>query len=91
MGGDEFSIVGIDYDEEQVDEVMKRFESYLEAFNEKSGLPYLIKASYGYYIISESDKISLEAAVVKSDNNLYERKREKKARKLDGVLRESNV
>lgn len=91
VGGDEFAIVGIGYDEEQAQEFLKQFHGYLEDFNEDSNLPYLIGASCGYYIIPQDHSISLEAATVESDNNLYEDKREKKLQKRDNVLRVENT
>lgn len=90
IGGDEFSVVGIGYDNEQAETFLREFKEYLDEFNEDSGLPYLVGASCGYYVISESHDISLEAAIVESDNRLYETKREKKSKKLDNVLRMEN-
>ncbi len=89
VGGDEFLVVGIDYDEEQAQQFLERFKSHLDRFNEDSGLPYLVIASYGYYIVPEDHAISLAAAIVKSDRCLYDTKRDKKARGLDMVLREN--
>lgn len=91
IGGDEFSVVGIGYDEEKAEEFLAQFHGYLEDFNEDSNLPYLIGASCGYYIIPKDHSISLEAATVESDNNLYEDKREKKSQKRDNVLRVENT
>lgn len=88
VGGDEFTAVGVDYDNWQAKEFISRFQSHLDTFNKDSGLPYLVRASYGYYIIPEDHSISLDAAMVKSDDYLYDTKREKKAKKLDQVLRE---
>lgn len=87
IGGDEFSVVGIGYDKQQAEKFLRDFLKYLEEFNAGSGLPYLVGASCGYYIIPEEHDISLEAAIVESDNQLYAAKREKKSKKLDNVLR----
>lgn len=88
IGGDEFAVAAIGYDENAAEEYLKKFHAHLEAFNEESELPYLVGASVGYYIISPEHEISLEAAIVESDKMLYENKREKKTAKLDIVLRE---
>lgn len=90
-GGDEFTVVGIDYDEEKAKRFVDRFQSHLEHFNEESGLPYLVGASYGYYIVPGDHAIALDAAIVKSDNNLYENKRAKKADNRNSVFRESTL
>ncbi|MCM1246656.1 MAG: GGDEF domain-containing protein [Roseburia sp.] len=91
VGGDEFSVVGIGYDEEKIKDFLDKFHSYLEAFNVDSGLPYLVSASCGYYLVPESHDTSLEAAIVESDNQLYATKKEKKAKKLDQVIRKEDM
>nr|MBP3598272.1 GGDEF domain-containing protein [Eubacterium sp.] len=90
IGGDEFSIVGIGYDNDDVQVLLQSFNDYLERFNEESGLPYLVGASCGYCIISEEHDISLETARVESDNHLYENKRQKKLMKKDIVIRDED-
>lgn len=87
-GGDEFAVFGIGYDKAKVKRFLEKFQQHLDDFNEKSGLPYLVMASYGYYIIPEDHSVSLENAMVQSDQHLYDTKREKKAKKLDNVVRE---
>lgn len=87
-GGDEFIVIGADYDDWQAKEFMSRFQSHLDSFNQDNSRPYLVRASYGYYIIPGDHSISLDAAMVKSDDDLYNTKREKKAKKLDQVVRE---
>lgn len=87
-GGDEFAVFGIGYDKVKVKRFLEKFQKHLDDFNEKSGLPYLVMASYGYYIIPEDHSVSLETAMVQSDQYLYDIKREKKAQKLDNVVRE---
>lgn len=91
IGGDEFSVVGTGYDEEKAKGFLRRFHAYLDDFNEGSDLPYLIGASCGYHIIPQNHSISLEAAIVESDNKLYEDKRNKKSQKRDNVLRVENT
>ncbi len=88
IGGDEFAVVGLGYDEESAGQFVDKFNQSLAEFNESSGLPYLVNASCGYYIIEVGEDISLDTALVESDNRLYENKREKKAKKQDIVLRE---
>lgn len=87
-GGDEFTVFGIGYDKAKTKKFLEKFQQHLDDFNAKSGLPYLVMASYGYYIIPEDHSVSLETAMVQSDKYLYDTKREKKAKKLDNVVRE---
>ena len=70
---------------------MKKFNEYLEDFNRDSGRPYLVGASCGWYLITTSHKSTLEAAIVKSDEHLYETKRDKKKNHRDCVLREGET
>lgn len=91
VGGDEFSVVGMGYDEEKIKNFIDEFHSYLDAFNVDSGLPYLVSASCGYYLITEPHRVSLEEAIVESDGQLYEIKRNKKAKKLDNVIKKEDI
>ena len=75
IGGDEFSVAGMDYDGKKIQGFMEKFNGYLEDFNRDSGRPYLVGASCGQYLITASHEITLEAAIVKSDEHLYETKR----------------
>ena len=78
----------MDYNEQKAQGFVEKFNEYLEKFNRDSGRPYLVGASCGWYLISASHGISLEAAIVKSDEHLYETKRDKKKNHNDCVLRE---
>lgn len=91
IGGDEFAIVGLDYTEETVKELIDRFYESLRKFNVDSGLPYVVDASCGYYLIGQGQEITLESAMKYSDDRLYENKRERKKAKNDGVLRNENI
>ena len=91
IGGDEFAVAGMDYNEQRIQEFVEKFDTYLEKFNRDSGRPYLVGASCGWYLISASHEITLEAAIVKSDEHLYEIKRDKKKNHRDCVLREKEA
>ncbi len=91
IGGDEFSVAGMDYNEQKAQGFVEKFDEYLEKFNRDSGRPYLVGASCGWYLVSAFHGISLEAAIVKSDEHLYETKREKKKDHRDCVLREKEA
>ena len=87
IGGDEFSAFGLDYEQEEAEEFLKRFHEYLAEFNYTSQLPYNVWASCGYCIISGIHDMTLEEAVVESDARLYQEKREKKEKFVETVLR----
>ncbi len=86
MGGDEFSVVGIGYDEESAEKWVKTFLDYLDDFNERSDLPYLVSASIGYYIIPADHSVSLSDATIRSDQCLYQNKNKKKQEKGSGFI-----
>lgn len=89
VGGDEYNIVGIDYSEEDAENFICNFNDFLEDFNASSGLPYLIKASVGYWIVKPDDGMELEDCINAADSRLYAYKRKKKEEKRDYVLRKT--
>ncbi len=87
IGGDEYSVIGAGYREEDVQVFYELFQGYLDDFNKNSGLSYFVSASCGHCIVSQKHEISLDAAIVKSDDKLYENKRKRKAEKREQVIR----
>lgn len=87
VGGDEYNVVGIGYDEKKAEAYRAAFEKYLDDFNANSELPYLVRASVGYHIKNYNEKETLEQCINAADASLYEFKRKKKEAKLDGVIR----
>lgn len=87
VGGDEYNIVGLGYTDEDAEQLIRRFNDYLDNFNENSELPYLIKASMGYSIVEYGQDVGLEECINAADARLYEYKRKKKEQKKDSVLR----
>lgn len=49
VGGDEYNVVGIGYDDKKAEAFIAAFQKYLDDFNANSELPYLVRASVGYY------------------------------------------
>ena len=49
VGGDEYNVVGIGYDDKKAEAFISAFQKYLDDFNANSELPYLVRASVGYY------------------------------------------
>lgn len=80
IGGDEFQVFGMNYDNKMAKEFEKKVQDYLQNFNKTSNLPYMVNASIGYTISSPTSTRSLEYYIKKSDHMLYKNKRERKAR-----------
>lgn len=78
IGGDEFEVFGYDYNTDRAEQYISRFQQYLTDFNQNSQLPYVVNASLGYTISDPADSYSLEYYMKKSDDLLYQHKRERK-------------
>lgn len=78
VGGDEFSVIGTDYDEEKVQSFLSRFQQYLDEWNEDSIYEYSVAASYGVSLSSENPHLDLSEYIRLSDKRLYEQKHKKK-------------
>lgn len=87
VGGDEYNVVGVGYTKEDAETFIWNFNDFLDDFNASSGLPYLVKASIGYWIIEAGSRMDLEDCINAADASLYEYKRKKKKEKRDQVLR----
>ncbi len=87
VGGDEFEIFAPDYTEEDAKKFIQRIENNLKKFNKKSGLEYMVSASYGYSIATSNGSQELEFYLKLSDDRLYEYKRQLKAQYGDLSIR----
>ena len=81
------NVVGIGYDDKKAEAFIAAFQKYLDDFNANSELPYLVRASVGYYLMPIDGTDSLEHCINAADASLYEFKRKKKEQKLDNVIR----
>jgi diguanylate cyclase (GGDEF)-like protein len=71
LGGDEFSLILIDYSLTKSNEVITRIHDYLLTIDEDK----LVGFSYGSYQMAAGD--TLETALLKADELLYQHKRNK--------------
>lgn len=78
VGGDEFSVIATNYDEEKANSFLSRFQQYLDEWNEDSIYEYKVSASYGICLSSENPHLELSEYIRLSDNRLYEQKHKKK-------------
>ncbi|MDE7017858.1 MAG: GGDEF domain-containing protein [Lachnospiraceae bacterium] len=79
-GGDEFIIVVCGYFEEEIKEYINKIYQEIKCYNERFPRAYKLDASIGYCVETDASKVSLEKLVELADQNMYEVKREKKAR-----------
>lgn len=71
LGGDEFSLILIDYSLAKSHEVINRIQAYLAGIDEEK----MVAFSYGSYQLVQGD--TLETALLKADELLYQHKRNK--------------
>ena len=80
VGGDEFVAFVCNPSHRNADYIVKTFTSALEHFNAEEKLPFEIKSSYGFRMVTSEEEISLDEALSDADAKLYDQKRSKKKR-----------
>jgi len=83
FGGDEFEVVAYDYTNEKAAAFEERFHKALEEYNERSGMPYKVSASCGYYVSRVSEDDDFDSLIFAADKEMYKNKSEKKQRKRE--------
>lgn len=81
FGGDEFEVVAYDYSVEKAEAFAKRFNDALDDYNQRSGMPYKVSASCGYYVSRVSEDDDFDSLIFAADKEMYKNKSDKKARK----------
>lgn len=82
VGGDEFTVIGIDYDHKKMDNFIRKFESEIERFNATGSCDFKVFVSYGWSIIKPNKYISIEDCLIVADSKMYQQKYEKEAIRL---------
>jgi diguanylate cyclase (GGDEF)-like protein len=77
MGGDEFTVLVIDPDE-NVESMNRRLQSHFNAFNLASNLPYQINISFGSIVSELNPSTKLETLINQADKLMYMEKSRKK-------------
>ncbi len=77
-GGDEFSVIGIDYNEAKQIEFIREFVDTLERHNRSQNRHFHVSASWGSVLVSPTDDIRLEDLINEADKQMYENKRRTK-------------
>lgn len=82
IGGDEFVVIGMDYDQKKMDYFLEKFEKHIDRFNNESGNEYKVYVSYGWSIINPNKFISIEDCLIVVDAKMYQQKYEKETFRL---------
>lgn len=82
VGGDEFVVIGMDYDEQKIVNFIQKFEHEIDEFNEHSGKLFKVDVSYGWSIINPNSAINIEDCLIITDSKMYKQKYEKETLRL---------
>lgn len=83
LGGDEFSVIGVEYDKEKMVQFINKFESAIDIFNKGQVYEFKISISFGWSITKADDDTTLEECLSVADKRMYLQKYEKKRRSMD--------
>ncbi len=79
LGGDEFMVIGMDYDEEKLDRFIERFQNSLNRFNYIKDYDFGVYVSYGSHLINPDENTSIESCLNVADKLMYHQKKGKEA------------
>jgi len=79
MGGDEYTVIGIEYDSEKAEKFVSKFENAIRDFNKNNAYNFRISISYGWIIIPASENTRLEECLIIADEKMYKQKYAKEA------------
>ena len=82
LGGDEFSVIGVEYDYEKMNQFVDNFNSAINSFNKEMEYEFKISISYGWGITKADENTTLEECLSVADKKMYLQKYEKKKRGL---------
>lgn len=81
FGGDEFEVIAYDYSVEKAEAFTKRFNDALDDYNQRSGMPYKVGASCGFYVSQVEEGDDFDGFIFAADKEMYKNKAERKAKR----------
>jgi diguanylate cyclase (GGDEF)-like protein/PAS domain S-box-containing protein len=78
VGGDEFAVVPIGAQGENIDAILVRFVRKIDDFNKKCGRNYELSLSFGLACYDPLSPVSVDELIRIADETMYEQKRNKK-------------
>lgn len=85
-GGDEFTVIGLEYDEKKLNRFVKKFIDSLDKFNQSGGHDFSVYVSYGWSLITPDENTTIEDCMIISDSKMYQQKYEKESLRLRANL-----
>lgn len=77
MGGDEYSVIGVEYDNNKMSGFVKKFEDSIKKFNQDPAYDFMISISYGWSVTQANKDTDLEECLSLADRKMYQQKYEK--------------
>ena len=72
-------IIGIsDYTIEEIDNIAKKINDYLEEYNQNSGLPFKVLVSLGYIYTEINENTQIDDIIQQADEKMYINKQKSK-------------
>lgn len=86
FGGDEFIVIGLEYDEEKAFRFIRRFIGELDRFNQSGNQEFNVYVSYGWSLVVPDKNTTVEDCLLTADKKMYRQKKEKETLKLRANL-----
>lgn len=85
-GGDEFTVIGLEYDEKKMNNFVKKFVEELDKFNQSGNYEFNVYVSYGWSLVTPDENTTVEDCMIVADSRMYQQKYEKEALRLRANL-----
>lgn len=85
-GGDEFTAIGLEYDEQKMNNFVRKFVDALDRFNQSGNYEFSVYVSYGWNLILPDENTTIEDCMIAADSKMYQQKYEKEALRLKHMV-----
>lgn len=85
-GGDEFTVMGLEYDENKMSNFVRKFVDGLDKFNQSGENEFNVYVSYGWRLILPDENTTIEDCMIAADSRMYQQKYEKESLRLRANL-----
>lgn len=91
MGGDEFTVIGLEYNDMKLKRFVKAFDDFIRKFNTDGIYGFPVKVSYGYSITMPNEHTELEDCISIADSRMYQQKYEKESMRLKRLEQKADL
>ena len=85
-GGDEFTVIGLEYDELKMNNFVRKFVEELDKFNQSGNYEFNVYVSYGWSLVTPDENTTVEDCMIVADSRMYQQKYEKESLRLRANL-----